>query len=80
MIRLNVHKKCLTDTQVLRLLEASANGLSANIKLSKIQLSKIVKLRRFLISLLTQFIDAKNLVTKMGCEVSTIGKVLSVAN
>ena len=58
MIRLIFCEKLLlTDTQVLRLLEASANRSSANIKLSKTQLSKMVKLRGFLISLLTQYIN-----------------------
>ena len=33
-----LHKLFLTNTQVLRLRKAFANGFSANIKLSKIQL------------------------------------------
>ena len=35
------HNLLLTNTKVLRLLKAFANGLSANIKLSKTQLHKI---------------------------------------
>ena len=38
------HKLLFTDTQVLKICKAFANGSSANIKFSKIQLSKIVKL------------------------------------
>ena len=36
------------NTQVSRLSKAFTNGLSANVKLSKSQLSKIVQLERFL--------------------------------
>ena len=38
------HKLLLTDTQVSKIRKAFANGSSANIKFSKIQLSKIVQL------------------------------------
>ena len=38
------HKLLLTDTQVLKIGKAFANGLSANIKFSKSQLPKIVRL------------------------------------
>ena len=38
------HKLLFTDTEVLKICKAFANGSSANIKFSKIQLSKIVKL------------------------------------
>ena len=37
------HKLLLTDTQALRLCEASANNLLANLRLSKTQLSKMVQ-------------------------------------
>ena len=43
-----LHKLLLTNTQVLRLRKAFANGLSANMKLSKTQLLKIGKSGRFL--------------------------------
>ena len=36
------YKLILTNTQVLRLLKVFANGLSANVKLSKAQLSETV--------------------------------------
>ena len=39
------HKLLLTDTQVSRLCKAFGNNSSANIKLSKTQLSKIVESR-----------------------------------
>ena len=39
------HKFLLSDTQVLRLCQAFANGSSANIKLSKTQLSNMVQSR-----------------------------------
>ena len=42
------HKLLVADTQILRLCEASVNSSSAIIKLSKIQLSKMVQLGRFL--------------------------------
>ena len=42
------HKSLLTDTKLSRLCEASGNVSSANMNLSKTQLSKIVWLRRFL--------------------------------
>ena len=38
-----LHKLLLTETQVLRLCKAFANGSSANIKSSKTQLFKIVQ-------------------------------------
>ena len=41
------HKLLLTDTQVSRICKAFANGSSANIKLSKTQISKIIQLRGF---------------------------------
>ena len=40
-------KLLLTDTQVSRLYKAVRNNSSVNIKLSKIQLSKMIKLGRF---------------------------------
>ena len=43
-----LHKYLLTNTQVPRLRKAFANGSSANIKLSKIQLHKIAQPARFL--------------------------------
>ena len=42
------HKLLLTDTQVLRIYQAFANNASANIKLSRTQLSKMVQLGGFL--------------------------------
>ena len=42
------HKLLLTDKQVFLLRIAFANGLSANIKLSKTQLSKMLQLWRFI--------------------------------
>ena len=44
------NKLLLTDTQVSKIRKAFANGSSANIKLSKIQLPKIVELGGFMIS------------------------------
>ena len=44
----NFLHELLTDTQVLRLCEAFANGSSANIKLSRTQLLKLVQLGGFL--------------------------------
>ena len=41
-------KSLLTNTQVLRLCKALANGSSANIKLSKTQLQKVGQLGGFL--------------------------------
>ena len=46
------HKLLLTNTQVSRLHKAFANNFSANIKLSKTQLTKIRQLGRFLDRLL----------------------------
>ena len=44
-----IPQKLLTaNTQVSRLSKAFTNGLSANVKLSKSQLSEIVQLERFL--------------------------------
>ena len=42
------HKLLLTDTQVSKLRQAFANNLSANIKISKTHMSKIVQPERFL--------------------------------
>ena len=42
------HKSLLIDEQVLRLRKSFSNGLSANIKFSKTQLSKMMKLGGFL--------------------------------
>ena len=42
------HKLLLTNTQVSNLCKAYENHLSANIKLSKTQLSKMIQLGRFL--------------------------------
>ena len=41
------HKLLLSGTQVLRLRKAFANNLSANVKLSKMKLSKMVQLGGF---------------------------------
>ena len=43
------HKLLLTNRQVSNLCNAFANNLSANIKLSKTQLSKIIQSDRFLV-------------------------------
>ena len=45
------HKLLLTDTQVSKICKAFANGSSANIKVSKIQLSKMLQQGRFVISI-----------------------------
>ena len=50
------HELVLTNTQVSRLRKAFENGLSANIKLSKIQLHKIGQSGRFLSRLLGPFL------------------------
>ena len=42
------YKLLLTNTQVSKICKASANGLSANVKFSKTQLSKIIQLGGFL--------------------------------
>ena len=42
------HKLLLTNTQFSMLRKGFANGLSANVKISKIQLSNIIKLGRYL--------------------------------
>ena len=47
-----LHKLLQTDTQVLNLRKAFANSLSANIKLSKNQLSKMIQSGEFLSKLL----------------------------
>ena len=41
------HKLLLSNTQVSKICKAFANGLSANIKFSKIQLSKMIQSGRF---------------------------------
>ena len=46
------YKLLLTNTQVSKICKASANGLSANVKFSKTQLSKIIQLGGFLGKLL----------------------------
>ena len=46
------HKLVLTNTQVSKISKASPNDLSANIKLLKTQLSKMIQLGRFLPSIL----------------------------
>ena len=45
-----LHKLSLTNTQVSKLHKVFANGLSANIKLSKTRLSKIGQLEDFLVN------------------------------
>ena len=42
------HKLLLTNTQVSKICEAFASGLSANIKFSKTQLSKVVQFGGFM--------------------------------
>ena len=42
------HKSLLIDTKLSRLHKAFGNGSSANMNLSKTQLSKMVRLRQFL--------------------------------
>ena len=49
-----LHKLLLTDRQVWRFRKAFANNLSAGIKLSKAELSKIVQSGRFLERILDQ--------------------------
>ena len=45
------HKLLLNDTQVSKICKAFANGSSANIKVSKIQLSKMLQQGRFVTSI-----------------------------
>ena len=47
----NFPHKLLTNTQVSKICKAFANGSSANIKVSKIQLSKMLQQGRFVISI-----------------------------
>ena len=62
------HKLLLTDRQVSKLCKAFANNSSANIKLSKTQISKIVQSGRFLgeldISLAKSVFEAEIKVAK----------------
>ena len=51
------HKLLLTDAQVLRLRKAFAKGSSANVKLIKTHLSKMVQLGWFLSKLLGQLVQ-----------------------
>ena len=51
------HKLLLIDKQDSRLRKAFANNLSANIKLSKIQLFKIVQSEGFLLDLCAEAVD-----------------------
>ena len=44
------HKLLLTNTQVLKICKDFGNGSSANIKFSKIQLSKMIQLGEILMS------------------------------
>ena len=53
------HKFLLTNTRVLKLREAFANGSSAYIKLPKTQLHKIGKSRRYLGRLLGQLLKTR---------------------
>ena len=58
------HKLSLTNTRVSRLRKAFVNNLSANIKSSKSQLSKIVQSVRFLGSLLESLLKTEMLLMK----------------
>ena len=51
------HKLLFTNTQVLRVCKAFANNSSANIKLLKTQLSKIVQLGGFLDRILEPLLE-----------------------
>ena len=66
----NFLHELLTDTQVLRLCEPFANGSSANIKLSRTQLLKLVQLGGFLGRLLASLMKVglrlmKNILTPL---------------
>ena len=52
------HKLLLTDTQVSKLRQAFANNSSANIKISKTHMSKIVQPERFLDILLRRLLKS----------------------
>ena len=54
------HKLLLNDTQVSRIRKASANVLSANIKFSRTQLSKMVQLGWFITDEIEEAIEKKN--------------------
>ena len=64
-----LHKLLLTATQISRLLKAFAYGSSANIKLSKTHLSKMIQLGGFLTNLLyaisQDFSRSRNMSRKM---------------
>ena len=59
-----LHKVLLTDTQVSSICKSFANDSSANIKLSKTQLSKIVQLGEFLFCLTSNIFDSPILPIK----------------
>ena len=70
------HKLLLTDTQVLKIGKAFANGLSANIKFSKSQLPKIVQLEGVL-CYIPIFGNILSSVAKKGTDIArNLGKKL----
>ena len=60
-----LHKLLLTDMQVSRFCQVFGNGSSANIKLSKTQLSKMVQLGGFI----ENFLKSMDAIAKLGGEV-----------
>ena len=58
------HKLSLTDTQVLRLCKDFANNSSANIKLSKTEISRMVQSGEILCPLSGLFLDPEKIVKK----------------
>ena len=61
------YKLLLTNTQVLRLRQASANNSTTNIKLSKTQMSKMVQLGVFLglLSLTSSFLNPDKKIKRL---------------
>ena len=81
----NFLHELLTDTQVLRLCEPFANGSSANIKLSRTQLLKLVQLGGFLGRLLASLMKVglrlmKNELTPLSKGVLSISGLTVVAS
>ena len=64
------HKSLVTNTQVSKIRKAFANGLSANIKFSKTQLSKMIQLGGF------NILDLMN-PAELACNIANKAKHLS---
>ena len=71
-----LHKLILTNTQVSKLCKTFANGSSANIKLSKTQLHKIVQSGRFLGRLLRPIL--KTVLSLIGNVLKPLPKNVSI--